>query len=717
MHPARPFVAARPCPVCGNDVDPFRAPRVVWLEDGPRFLCGEACRQRFLVGARGHDETTKRPIPAPRAARPSIPDLVREATLTRESGAAVATEARESQRYDPFVAAGLAILAAGALAVTPRDLTWLTAALVVLCAAVNARVPLTTLRAGVSLRVVAPIGLGLAAVSAALISDPDARRWALFGAAAAGFLVSIRSGIHASATVTLRAIARELAGTLPLKARVPTGGTLAYEEVHADDLRQGDLAVVLEGELVPADGVIEEGTCVALHYPEAADARPYLEGDFVLAGTRVLEGAITIRVRRTGNDRALRRAIELARRKRQDRAMPSRLRFAVARLGWAVLAPAGVALFVWFGPAAAAAFLLGVPVLGLLASLDVPLEAAALAAARRGMFFGRARALRDAGRTRRTAILLRGALTAGEPTVQQAIPLGGMDLRRVLSIAAAAESVAEDHPIARAIRRYAAEHAGAATSVRKERAHAGLGVTAVTSQGVPVVVGRRQLLLDEGISIAAADGDAAHIENEGLAPIFIAIDGSLEALVAILDPMHVGARDAIQRIADLPCDVVILSGDDRRTVERIATQLGAPQVKAPLLPDERAQEVRALREAGGITAAVGRGGEDDAVLAAADVPISLRLAGSALEDRGVVVATQDVRDAAGALWVARAVRRATWRSVGVCAAVAVLVTLGAALGWMTPIVAASVASANEAWVLLGSSRLLRRVDLRVPMKQ
>ncbi|MGB5694022.1 MAG: HAD family hydrolase, partial [Polyangiales bacterium] len=242
-------------------------------------------------------------------------------------------------------------------------------------------------------------------------------------------------------------------------------------------------------------------------------------------------------------------------------------------------------------------------------------------------------------------------------------------------------------------------------------------VTAVTWHGVPLVVGRRQLLLNEGISVATADSDATYIENQGLTPIFIALDGRLEALLAILDPLHVGARDAVQRISDLPCEVVILSGDDRRAVERIAAQLGAPRVKAPLLPHERVTEVQALRETGGVLAAIGRAGEDDAVLAAADIPISLRLAGSALEDRGVVIASHDVRDAAGALWVARAVRRATWRSLGTCILMTALVALGAAFGWMTPVGAALLGLGAEAWALRAGSRLLRRVDLRVPMQQ
>jgi len=718
MLPARPQLPSRPCPACGRDVDPLRAERVLWLEDGVRFLCGDQCRSRFLRGERDFDPPARQPADRPRVERPSIPDLVREATVVRDESDTGDGEGTQARRYDPVVATGVAALALALLLLTPSpELGWLAAFLVVLCAAVNVRTELTTLRATESLRVVAPLGLALAATAGVLAPDPDSQRWSLAGAAVAAIAVSARNWVHSSLCSSLRAGARELRETLPLKARVPSHDPSAYEEVPATRLRQGDLVVVLEGELAPADGVIEEGSGLGLRYPKAAHARSYDEGDFILAGTRMLEGAATIRVRRTGRDRGIVRAIEVGRRKQQDRAVASRLRFAVTRWSWLVLAPIAIAAFALAGPAGAATFLLGVPVLALLASLDIPLDAGALASARRGMFFGSSRALRDAGRTGTTAILLRGALTAGEPIVQQAHSLGSMHLDRVVALAAAVEKAAEDHPIARAIQRYADEHGHSAATVRKERVHAGLGVTAVTSRGVPIVVGRRQLLLDEGISVAAADSDATHIESEGLTPIFIAVDGRLEALVAILDPVHVGARDAVQRIADLPCDVVVLSGDDRRTVERIAAQLGAPQVKAPLLPHERVTEVRALRETGGVTATIGRGGEDDSALAAADVPISLGLVGSALEDRGVVVASHDVRDAAGALWVARAVRRATWRSIGSCALATALVVLGATMGWMTPVIGALCGLGTEAWALRAGSRLLRRVDLRVPMQQ
>jgi P-type E1-E2 ATPase len=699
-------------------VDVLRAPRVLWLDDGIRFLCGEDCRSRFLRGERRFDSPAPSPRERSHPQRPSIPDLVREATVVREGDAVADGEASGARRYDPAVATGLAVLSLVLLlATTHRQLGWLAAFLLVLCAAVNARVPLRIRQTGSSLRAVAPVGLLLAAIAGTLASDPEGQRWSLLDTAVAALAVSMRSWVHFSVLSPMRAREQELRDTLPAKARVPARDPSSYEEVPATTLRQGDLVVVLEGELVPTDGVIEEGSGLALRYPKAARSRPFTKGDFMLAGTRVLEGAVTIRVRRRARDRGMVRAVELGSRTQLEGAAASRLRFALAHWSWLPAMVASIAAWVWTGPAAGAALLLGFPLLALVGSLDIPLQAGALASARRGMFLGSSRALRDAGRVDTTAILLRGALTAGEAIVQHVHRLGGMDPATVIALAAAAEQAAEDHPIARAIRSYAQEHGLTPATVRKERVEAGLGVTAVTPHGASIVVGRRQLLLDEGISVAAADSDATHIENQGLTPIFIAIGGHVEALLAILDPIHVGARDAVQRIVDLPCDVVILSGDDRRTVERIASTLGAGRVKAPLLPHERVTEVRGLRETGGVTATIGRGGEDDAVLAASDVPISLRLMGTALEDRGLVVASRDVRDAAGALWIARAVRRSTWRTIATCLLVGVLVMVGGASGWMTPGTAALIALGTEAWTLRAGSRLLRRVDLRLPMQQ
>jgi len=718
MRPERPHLPPRPCPSCGEQIDPLRAPRMLWREDGARYLCSQPCYERFLRGDHDFDSPVSKRAEEPRAERASIPELVREATLIRRDEEGSDREVDGAHPYDRWIATGLSILAIAAAAFARRPETaWLAGVLVIGSALVNARTPLRTADASRLVQLVAPLGLAVAAVSAIMTSGAGLSTWSMIGLGAAAFVVSVRGWVHASLSSPVRDAERALLESLPNKARVPTLDRSTYEEVPIEQLQQGDLVIVLEGELVPADGVVERGSGVALRYPRAALSRPCDQGDFLLAGTRVLDGALTVRVRRTGDRRGIVRAIELVRRTQQDTPAAFRLRWAINQWSWALLGPIAIALILWNGLESTAALLLGAPLIAVLASLDVPVVTASLGAARRGMFFGSSRALRDAGRVGTTAIVMRGALTAGEPIVQHVHSLGELDLAPLLGMAAAAERIVADHPIARAIRQYAAEHGDAAPQMRRSSLHPGLGVTAVTHQGAGLVVGRRQLLLDEGISVASADADAEHIENEGLTPIFIAVDGQLEALMAILDPTHVGARDAVQRISDLPCEVVILSGDDRKTVERIAMHLGAPQVKAPLLPVERVAEVRALREAGNIVATIGRGGDDDTALAAADVPVPLRLVGSALEDRGVAIASHDVRDAAGALWIARAARRTVWRSLGVCGAATLAVVVGAALGWMTPMAAALLGLGTEAWTLRAGSRLLRRVDLRVPMQQ
>jgi hypothetical protein len=168
MLPARPQLPSRPCPACGRDVDPLRADRVLWLEDGVRFLCGDECRSRFLRGERDFDAPARGPVARPRVERPSIPDLVREATVILDEKNAGESEGRGAGRYDPAVASGVAALALLIVLLSPNPvLGWLAAFLIVLCAGLNARMELTTVRAPDSLRIVAPLGLALAAAAGA----------------------------------------------------------------------------------------------------------------------------------------------------------------------------------------------------------------------------------------------------------------------------------------------------------------------------------------------------------------------------------------------------------------------------------------------------------------------------------------------------------------------------------------------------------------------
>ncbi len=719
MIPARPAVPPIPCPSCGQPVDPLRAPRVACLQDGVRYLCGETCLARFREGERNFD-IPLHPQRRSNATAPQsgffLPGEVRQATVARRSSEPPPPATAVPPWQRPLAAVVLAMTAlALSLAGSQAWLRMLGTSCVFGSAAISGLSGLAPVQVSRTVHWLAPAGLVLAALSASFSPAP-ASWWPFTGVALAALLVAARPWLYRWLLTPLRDEEERRIQLLPRRAR-RLGEEGALEEISSRDLIVGDAVVVLAGEVAPADGVIEEGSASALRFPGAALGRPFEEGDFLLAGTPVREGALTIRVLRPAREGALSRAVGLAASQPQDHGPGSSLQWALTSWGWVGVALLATLCLLLAGPSAAAACLVGIPLIGLLAAMDLPLEAGALAAAERGMFFGSASALRQAGRVRMTAILRRGALTVGEPFVEQAQAIGRGELRETLSLAAAAEAVAPDHPIAKAIIAYADEHGDGLGHIRRAELRPGLGVVGITVDGKSLVVGRRQLLLDEGVSVALADSDASHIEAEGLSPIFVGLDGQLEAMLAMRDPLHPGAAAALRRIADLPSEVMVLSGEERRTVERMAALLGPCVVKAPLLPEERAQEIRGLRETGAPTAAIGRGGVDDAALAGAQVPVSLQMVGSALEDRGVALASQDIRDAAGALWIARAAARSVQRMTALGIGTTLIVLVGAALGWLSPLVAVLIASASEAWTLRAGSRLLRRVDLRVPTQR
>jgi Cu+-exporting ATPase len=198
--------------------------------------------------------------------------------------------------------------------------------------------------------------------------------------------------------------------------------------------------------------------------------------------------------------------------------------------------------------------------------------------------------------------------------------------------------------------------------------------------------------------------------------VFVGLDGRVRALVTLRDEDRLGARAAVQRLIDLGAEVVLISGDHRGTVEALAKHLDITHVKAELLPDEQGNEVRRLRETGGLVAVIGRAFQDDGALAEADVPVVLGAAGAPETDRAVSLTGDDVRDAAAALWLAHAARRAAWRGSTVAAlGGGVLVTL-AAVGLAAPAIAALLALGIDAYALPSAARLLRRIELRLPSR-
>jgi cation transport ATPase len=723
--------------VCGTSVEPLRAREVLIFEDGFRFLCSATCRSRFLEGERNHEaarEAARSAAPLPSRPAPARhPRSVRRMAATVKGETSAAHRALSAPTEPPpwvgLAAAGSGVVL-GAFAKNPILAVLATLAVCGAAAAALVRGWPARREVGWVGWAIGPAGALLAACGALFARGPgnDARLWLVGSAIAAGAVV-VRTWLDARSSQPVTDVTSYLAAKMPVSVRVPVPSTewaleMGSQEVPPSRVRAGQEVVVGEGEIAAVDGVVQGGEAFVLLHPSARTPVRRSTGDALLAGARVVEGEVRVLASRVGDERALVRPASFGD-PRSHRSAP--LTVLAARLtrwgGLLAVLGAAVGVLLSAGDAglagqlsAAAAVLLAAPLVAIRRASEAPYVAAAATAAERGVAFSSAHTLDRAGRTAVAALCTHGTITEGDPELVEVHAIGDTSAPALVGLVAGAEAAAEGHPIARAILRYAEAQRLPPESVRRATFLPGRGVTAVSPNGQELVVGNRALLLAEGVSVAVADADAARAEERGHTVVFVGLEGRVRAVISLRDEDRLGARAAVQRLIDLGVEVVLISGDHRGTVEALARHLDVGHVKAELLPDERGAEVRRLRETGGVVAVIGRPGHDDPALVAADVQLVLGAAGAAETDRAISLTSEDVRDAAAALWLARAARRAAWRGSMVAAVGGVFLTALAAFGLAAPAFAALLALAIDAYALPSAARLLRRIELRLPVR-
>lgn len=719
----RPRSSDVPCDACGKPVDPLRAEVVLAFDDGMRFLCDASCERAHREGRR----TRRVPTPIGQSVVPRpTPGRGHARVLSLPAPALPATDERG-------MALGAALVGIAALFGLFGSEPWaavtstLASALAVGCAS---WMSLAVIRdAGWLAWSLGPAGALLAGYAAAASAlDGRGSTLGVEGAALCALAVLVRTYLDRRAREPVDAAVAQLAARLPVGVHVPVPSArdpLAFsmQLVDAQSIRAGEEIIATRGETLAVDGVVQAGHASVLPYPRAVTPVVRIAGDALLAGATVVEGALRVLTTRVGDERSLARIARLGSRLERDPGPLARVSRLVSRFGGAgTLALAATVLLLADSTlpaaplAAASAVLLAAPLWSLRRVAQLPPRAAAAAAGARGIVFQGAAALDATGRATTVAMSPHGVLTERSPVVVDLHVLEGGEAGQLVALATAAERSAGSHPVARAIERFAAERKLPELEVRRPVHHRGRGVTAISPQGQTLVVGSRRLLLEEGISVAAADAEAARAEQRQRTPVFIALDGRVRAVLSLQYELRLGARPAIQRMFDSGLEVVLLTGDQLGSVSSLASGLDIHHVKAELSPDERGQQVERLRDAGGVVAALGFPSEDDAVLAAADAGIVLASAGGAATERAVALVSDDVRDAAAALWIARIAREAAWRAVGVAGIAFAVVVAAAATGLIVPGVAALLTAAVDAYCLPAGARLLRRIALRLPSR-
>lgn len=463
-----------------------------------------------------------------------------------------------------------------------------------------------------------------------------------------------------------------LADLQPRTARVVQEGQEMDLPVEA--LRPGDLIQVRPGERIPADGEVVDGTSAVDESMLTGESLPVEKGpgDLVIGGTVNRTGTFRYRATRLGQDSTLSRIVGLMREAQAGRAPIQNLVDRVTAVFVpVVLVIAALTPVAWLllggehagarGFAAAVAVLIIACPCAMGLAVPTALMVATGRGASAGILLKGAAPLQRAGEVDVVVLDKTGTLTEGKPRVTDLVRAGAevpvapvvapgpfgpgpfgqpgdpesasaggaglagvvpaLDDRTLLRLVASVEAVSE-HPLGEAVVAYARALGVEPSRVEGFAGHTGRGVSGRV-EGHDVVVGTPAFLAEQGVDAGPMSAAADILAEEGKTPLFVAVDGRLEGFMAVADVERPGAAAAVARLEAMGVEVVLLTGDNRRTAEAVARRVGIRHVVAGVLPEGKEAEIRRLQEEGRVVAMVGDGINDGPALARADVGIAM----------------------------------------------------------------------------------------------
>ncbi|ESW60391.1 MAG: haloacid dehalogenase [Rhodobacter sp. CACIA14H1] len=443
------------------------------------------------------------------------------------------------------------------------------------------------------------------------------------------------------------------------------------EEVPLEAVQVGDHIRVRPGEKVPVDGEVVEGRSAVDESMITGEPVPVekVAGDPVTGATINGTGALVVRAGRVGADTMLAQIVDMVAKAQRSRAPIQKYADHVAGLFVpAVIAVAALAFIAWavWGPepalsyalvAAVAVLIIACPcALGLATPMSI--MTATGRGAQAGVLIKNAEALERFEKVDTLIVDKTGTLTEGKPRLIAVLPEAGQDEATVLRLAASLERGSE-HPLAEAIVRGAEARGVALAEATDFEAVTGKGVKGRVD-GRPVALGNLRLLEDLRLSGAAMEAKADVRRDQGETVMFVVLDGAVAGLVAVADPVKETTPAALKELHGLGLRIIMATGDNKRTARAVAARLGIDEIRADVLPQDKARIIRELQEAGHKVAMAGDGVNDAPALAQADVGIAMGTgADVAIESAGFTL----VKGNLDGIVRARRLSRATMRNI------------------------------------------------------
>jgi P-type Cu+ transporter len=521
---------------------------------------------------------------------------------------------------------------------------------------------------------------------------------------------------------------RALVHLQPKTARVVRTGPDGEIELDApiNTVEAGEIVIVRPGERIPVDGEILAGESAVDESMLTGESLPVgkTPGDAVIGGTINRTGAFRYRATTLGADSVLARIVKLMRDAQGSRAPIQRLADRISGIFVPVVLSIAIATFVtWYVAADQAplvrAFTAAVAVLIIACpcAMGLAVPTAVMVATGKGAELGvlikGGEALQRAGDVHTIVLDKTGTVTEGRPTVTDVViaPASNRKPDDVLRLVASLETMSE-HPLADAIVRHARDMKLALVTPADFQSATGRGATGTVS-GAALAVGNAALMSELSIVATSLADEVERLAADGKTPMYVAIDGALAAVVAVADPIKDTSREAIRRFHDLGLEVVMLTGDNRRTADAIARHAGIDRVVAEVLPDGKVAEIARLQAEGKVVAMVGDGVNDAPALAKADVGMAIGTGTDiAVEAGDVVLMRGDLRAAAHAITLSRRTMRTMkqnlfwafiYNVIGIPVAAGVLYPAFGLL--LSPILASAAMAFSSVSVVTNSLRL------------